>query len=107
MEEKKIIEVNAELDNKQHTLKIAAELPTATHYALRVFRDESNGSEIFYRSTRLLNLEHVKDGFVCEAPESIVDKTFEIKSVKTNVLVVKGKVINVTKTEAPNDGTQS
>lgn len=99
-----VIKVNAEFNSKKNILSISAELPSDSQYALRVFRDEHKASEIMYRSTRLLNLEHKKEGFECEASEIIVGKEFELKAIRTNLVVAAGEVVDVTPAEQ-NEGT--
>lgn len=99
MSSEKVLEINAKYNGKKNILTIAAELPTDAQYALRVFRDELKSSETLYRSTRLLNLEHTKDSFNCEAPEAVVGKTYELKNIRTNTVVATGEVVDNTPAE--------
>jgi hypothetical protein len=101
MAEKAIV-INGKLGSVTGKLNVAAKLEPGD-YALRVFPEKSS-QEIIYRSTRIGTLKKTDTGFECEAHPLCADQNLEIKNIKTNTIVVKGKVELVN--EEPKVGHQ-
>jgi|GEM_PF-3584098 len=102
MADLKVQTVAATLESGSNKLNIPVKINTGD-YALRVFTGdakEKTKKEILYRSTRISNLKQTEAGFECTAIQEATDQKFEIKNIKTNLVVVCGSIKTVEKPKA-------